>query len=93
MFPDPVENTALDCLNAWPEGTEGHEIDEEVIHIINKLCQLHGYGRVPQLANAIEEIWRDPETAIPKWQAFRLQHLQNISGTFPVETGYEIEGV
>lgn len=48
-------------LNSWPEGTNGFNSDVSLITTLNQLCKQHGYGRVHQLAEAIEDLWRNPE--------------------------------
>lgn len=56
-----VDNETLDCLNGWPEGTRGHAQEQKVIAALNELCKAFGYGRIPQLAAQIEDVWRNPE--------------------------------
>jgi len=58
-----VSNESLSCLNSWPEGTVGWHNEQKVIALLNSLCKDHGYGRIPQLAAQIEQVWRDPEMA------------------------------
>lgn len=53
----------VDSLVSWPKGTVGAHQEEEVIKALNTMCKEHGYGRIPQLANAIMNIWRDPAQA------------------------------
>lgn len=67
----------LYCLNGWPEGTVGWHKDNEIINILLHLMTDHGFGRVPQIAAAIEDIWRNDE-AIPKYQKLRDEQLANI---------------
>lgn len=59
MVTHPTEE-ALSYLNSWPEGTLGHSQDKQLIATLIALCSEFGYGRVGQLANDIEELWRDP---------------------------------
>lgn len=51
----------LKCLVMFPEGTIGAQQEHELIETLYLLCRKHGFGRVPHLANAIEQIWREPE--------------------------------
>jgi len=61
MLDTPKDDLLNECLNAWPEGTVGYGRDQKLIKQLNDLCKEHGYGRIPQLAAAIEDIWRTPE--------------------------------
>lgn len=56
----PTEDD-LRCLNGWPDGSIGHAKETDAICCLLGLCKLLGFGRIPQLANAIEDIWRNPE--------------------------------
>jgi len=58
-----------DALVLYPPGSRGEEHDKKMIRELLGLCEMHGFGRVPQVANAIEEIWRDPE---------RLEHYKKL---------------
>ena len=51
----------LKSLIMWPEGTVGYQNELGMLVKMRALCEEHGYGRVPQIANAIEDIWRNPE--------------------------------
>jgi len=51
----------LQVLNMWPPGTVGETEDSEMIKTLLDLCQKHGFGRVPQVAAEIEDLWRHPE--------------------------------
>ena len=51
----------LKSLIMWPEGTVGYQNELDMLVKMHALCEKHGYGRVPQIANAIEDIWRNPE--------------------------------
>ena len=54
-----IEN--LRCLIMAAEGTVGYDNEHELIKELLTMCEEHGFGRVSQLAGAIEEIWRYPE--------------------------------
>jgi len=49
------------CLNSWPEGTIGHEEDKVLLSQLLGLMQKHGFGRIPQLSQQIEDLWRNPD--------------------------------
>lgn len=74
--PNGVSDKFLDCLNSWPEGTRGYVQEQELISILNSLCKNHGYGRVPQLAASIEEIWRNPEVKIIEYEKIQDEHMK-----------------
>jgi len=76
-----LSDDQLKCLNSWPEGTAGYVEDEQLITLMNLLCKRHGYGRVGQLAQAIEQIWRDPEKAGKEWQDFRDTRMELLKGS------------
>ena len=48
-------------LNTCEEGTIGWIEEQQVIGTLLELCDKHGYGRIPQLTRAIEDLWRNPE--------------------------------
>lgn len=76
-----LNDDQLKCLNSWPQGTTGHIEDEQLITLMNLLCKRHGYGRVSQLAQAVEEIWRNPEEGGKKWQEFHDERMTLVQGT------------
>ncbi len=51
----------LDCLIHWPKDSIGWHQEKQILDLLNDLCKKHGYGRIPQLANQIREIWENPE--------------------------------
>jgi hypothetical protein len=67
----------LECLNLWPVGSNGYETEKLVIQTIAALCEISGFGRVPQIAASIEEIWRNPDLIeeLKKKQKARLEML------------------
>ena len=65
----------LECLVMWPKGSVGERQEREVVSTLLHLCEKHGFGRVPQLANAIEKIWRDPES-VKDFQAEKEDHFR-----------------
>lgn len=67
-------------LNSWPEQTVGFNNDVELITILNQLCKRHGYGRVHQLMEGIEDLWRHPEKE-PEYQAAHAERMELIKGT------------
>lgn len=77
-FPQHVPLDDLKCLVVWPEGTVGHIQELTIIELLNELCKQHGYGRVPQLAAAIEDIWRHPEK-IADYTAQTQAHLTELA--------------
>ena len=67
------------CLNSWPEDTVGFHNENLLILEIKKLCDIHGYGRMHQLLEQIEDIWRNPES-VEKFKKLREQRLKMIRG-------------
>lgn len=64
----------LACLNTWPSGSMGEAQDKVLLQQLLTLCEQHGFGRVPQLAAEIEEIWRDPAQR-EMYQRCKEKHL------------------
>ena len=75
-----ITDEQLACLNSWPEGTVGHIQEQQLISVVHQLCKQHGYGRMAQLVQGIEEIWRNPEEGGKKWQAFH-ERMELLKGT------------
>jgi len=65
----------LSCLNSWPNGMGAHDIEEELISALLHLCRVYGFGRVPQLAQQIEDIWRHPEQ-VAHYENERAERIQ-----------------
>ncbi len=81
-----VSHKDLACLNGWPEGTKGFLEEEWVLETLNALCKSFGYGRVPQLAKHLEEIWRDP-AAVARHEELRRRHLKMLAECTRIEGG------
>lgn len=78
-WPNPVNDTELDCLVMWPPGTVGESQEQAIVRVLNKLCRTHGYGRVPQLAQQIENLWRDASKAA-EYEREKQNHLKFLRG-------------
>ncbi len=70
-----LQNADLNCLIMWPVGTVGYREEQRLVRALNELCQEFGYGRVPQLAAQIEDLWRNPERS-DHYGAVREDQLQ-----------------
>ena len=68
----------LECLIRWPDLTVGAQEERTLVHQLLILCRKYGFGRIPQLASSIEQIWRDPEK-IKEFQNQKEKHLQFMS--------------
>jgi hypothetical protein len=75
-----VDPADLHCLILWPEGSRGWAKEERLITLLNLLCKEYGYGRVPQLAAAIEDIWRNPERT-EHYRRQQADHLEFMEAT------------
>lgn len=51
----------LECLIHWPEGTIGYRKEYQLLKKLLTMCEEHGFGRMAQLAQQTEDIWRNPE--------------------------------
>jgi hypothetical protein len=51
----------VECLIRWPKGSQGWYAEYSILKTLLAMCESQGYGRIPQLAKQIEEIWRDPK--------------------------------
>lgn len=72
---NPLTADQLKLLNGWPENSVGFHREMSLLHTLNRLCQEHGYGCVPQLAAWIEELWRNSEGTFEKFEAMREERL------------------
>lgn len=72
---EPVTSKELQALNGWPAGTVGYLHDHEIIQTMNILCQQWGYGRIGQIAAALEDLWRHPEK-IAEYEQFRDERMK-----------------
>lgn len=70
-----VPESKLEHLILWPPGTIGEVQERQLVIILNNLCKKHGYGRVPQLAQAIEDLWRNPERS-DYYEVLKEDHLK-----------------
>jgi hypothetical protein len=68
----------LECLITWPRGSKGWQSERALLAVLLMLCKGHGFGRVPQLCAAIEEIWRDPSRR-EAHEKLRKQHFVAMS--------------
>ena len=57
---DPPTIEELSCLIGWPKGSNGETNELNAIKTYMNLCKKNGWGRMTQLANAIDDIWRNP---------------------------------
>ena len=65
----------LNFLNCWPENTLGHQEEAQAIRALLKLCKFTGFGRIPQLAQGIEAIWRDKK-ALETYRISKKKHFR-----------------
>jgi hypothetical protein len=78
---EPLSNEQIECLNSWPAFCRGHAADQKLVQLLNELCINHGYGRISQLVQALEEIWRNPEDGGKKHQEFHDERMELLKGT------------
>ena len=72
-----LKDEQLKCLIMWQEGTVGYYQEFMLIKTLNELCKKFGYGRVPQIAQQIEQIWRD-EDKIQEFEKIQQEHIEFI---------------
>lgn len=65
----------LALLSWWPSHTVGFHKDLELTKAIRALCDKHGYGRIPQLAEQIKQLWEGGEEARQTFRAQRERML------------------
>jgi hypothetical protein len=72
--------TPNDCevLVLYPPGTAGEGKDRRMIRTLLELCETHGFGRVPQVTAAIEDIWRNPER-LEHYKKLKEKHLELLA--------------
>ena len=78
MKQDGVPDEVLDSVIMWPEGTRGFHEERQVLRMLNRLCKQMGYGRLPQMTAAIEEVWRGGDPAVAKYARMRQEHLDSV---------------
>ena len=74
-WPDAPSFEELECLILWPKGTIGYNNELLAIKTLHNLCKAQGFGRIPQLANCIEEIWRDPNK-VEEYKKLKEEHFK-----------------
>lgn len=74
-------NDDLECLNGWPESTNGYITEKTVIETINGISKIIGYGRMLQIVQGIHDIWRDEEK-ISEFQEWREKRLEKLKECF-----------
>lgn len=83
-----LNNEQIKCLNGWPENCVAHASEDELVQLLNALCIDYGYGRISQLAQALEEIWRNPEEGGKKWQQFYDERMELLKIYQKSQGGY-----
>ena len=68
----------LECLNTYPKGTVGYWEERALVQDLLELCQKDGFGRVSQLSQLIEEIWRDGDEAISRMKEDKAKHFSRM---------------
>ncbi len=76
----PTEEDLISALNGWPEGTVGYEKEKKLIKELNTLGRKHGYGRLNQLTEMIEDLYRNPEN-LQNYKNERLKHIKLLEQT------------
>lgn len=66
----------LECLICWPRGTVGYFCELQIVSNLLNMAKVHGFGRVSQLAQQMEDVWRNEGTARIKFEAAKKEHLQ-----------------
>jgi hypothetical protein len=67
----------LDALILWPKGTVGEENERRAVAALLQLCKEFGFGRVPQLAKQIYDVWSSPET-VCELSRVKRKHLREM---------------
>lgn len=70
----PVSTDEIECLIVWPEGSVGEREERHLLHTLINLANIHGYGRLSQLAAQLEDIWRNPE-AVKAFEKGKKAHI------------------
>lgn len=75
---DPVQDSELECLNSFPKGARGYLEEKKLIELLNALCGHYGYGRVPQIAEQIKNIWYNPDMVV-EYETQRQKQLEYLA--------------
>lgn len=76
----PTEEDLITALVCWPEGTVGYENEKQLIRDLNNLGRKHGYGRLNQLTEMIEDIYRNPDH-LKRYKEDSLKHIKSLEKT------------
>jgi hypothetical protein len=79
--PNGVNPDDLKCLVWWPNNSIGANQEEAAVRELVKLMNVIGYGRIPQLADQIRDIWYSPEK-IAEYQKRKEEHLELLDANF-----------
>lgn len=74
----PDLSETLDCLVMWPDDTHGFQREQVLVRTLNRLSQQHGYGRVAQVMQQLEELWRNPDS-LEAFEVVRQDYLELIA--------------
>ena len=69
-----TDKDLIEAIVSWPKGSNGYVLESQIVILLNKLCKEHGYGRIPQMASIIQDIWNNPEE-LSKYKKQMRDHL------------------
>jgi len=70
----------LACLNWWPDDSPRYAETQKALEQLVALCDKHGYGGLPQMAEGIQAIWRNPN---------KIAHFQELKDAHFVKCGWK----
>lgn len=73
----PTDKDLIEAIVSWPKGSNGYVLESQVVILLNKLCKEHGYGRIPQMASIIQDIWNNPDK-LEKYKKQIRDHLEQL---------------
>ena len=75
---DSITDEELNALVMWPDKTVGHRHELLVLKKLADIGNEIGYGRLSQLAEQLEDLWRHPEH-IETYNKSRNEYIRQMS--------------
>lgn len=74
---EPPSMEELECLIMWPKGSKGESQERNAIISHIEQCKINGWGRMTQIAEWIDDIWRHPEN-VESYKKMQKKHFKDL---------------
>jgi len=68
----------LECLIRWPSGSQGETKERDMLKTYIDLCKENGFGRMSQIADEVEDIWRHPKS-VAKYEKEKKNFFKELN--------------